>query len=195
MVTTIQEEASASYLVTGTLQLRVTVTVDSSTYLTPDWVTGLLQMTQPGMLPLVEGGTKARVRVPGRVSYGFDVKQLVPSMIRLSDRNVVEVTLPELSIHSVEPDLTKLAIRTTNAGWTRVLPSDVSEEVRSMALSDVEPAFRRQAERRIDSATQPRINTARALERYLRPPLQAAGVPSPEFQIRIGARLIRGPEE
>lgn len=194
VITTVEEEAPASFLVTGTLDLQVTVALDSSQFLTPDWLTTVLQMTQPGALPLLRGRSRAEVRVPGRVSYGFDVRALSPDMIRLSDDRVVELELPRLSVHSVAPDLSRLEVRTSNEGWMRIFPSDANEQVRTQALSAIEPAFRRQARRRFETATQPRLNTARALEAMLRPALQAAGLSSPRFRIRVDDRLVLQPE-
>jgi len=194
VVTTVQDEAPASFLVTGTLDIHVTTTVDSSAYLTPDWLTAVLGATQPSTLSLLRGRSQARVRVPGRASYGFDVRRLDASMIHLSDGNVVEIELPDLSVHSVEPDLSRLEVDAQNEGWVRVFPSTLRAEVRASALSVVESAFREQTRRRINSATQPRLNTARAMEAMLRAPLQAAGLRSPQFRIRIGERLVLQPE-
>ena len=195
VVTTVEEEAPASFLVTGTLDMQVTVALDSSQYLTPDWLTTVLQMTQPATLPLLRGRSRTEVRVPGRVSYGFDVQALSPQMIRLSDDEVVELELPRLSVHSISPDLPRLEVRASNEGWMRVVPSDANEQVRTATLSAVEPAFRRQAQRRLETATQPRLNTARALETTLRPALQAAGLSSPRFRVRVNDRLVLQPEE
>lgn len=195
VITTIQDEAPASFLVTGTLELNVTVRVDSSELLTPTWLSFLLENAQPGFLALVQGGAETRVQVPGTVSYGFDVRALDPSMVTVEDDGLVGVELPSLSVYSVGPDLARLKVRTQSTGWMRVLPSDTPGEVRAQALSAVQDAFRTQAERRIDSATQPRVNTARALETMLRPALKAAGVSSPRFRIRIGEDLVMQPEE
>jgi hypothetical protein len=195
VVTTIQDEAPASFLVTGTIDMSVTVRVDSSQYLTPSWLTYVLETTQPGALALVQGGSETRVRVPGTVSYGFDVQTLTPSMITVAEDGRVGVALPSLSVHSVEPDLSALEVRSENRGWMQVLPSDLPEAVRTQALGVVTEAFRRQAERRLESATQPRVNTARALEATLRPPLRAAGVDAPQFRIRVGEALVLQPEE
>jgi len=194
VITTVQEEAPASFLVTGTLDVSATVQVDSSQFLTPDWVTFVLERTQPAVLSLLQGASQSRVRVPGRVSYGFDVRSLTPEMIAVGDDGVVAVDLPELSVHSVEPDLSRLQIRTTTEGWMRVFPSDTPADVRRQALADVRGAFEAQAERRLRTATQPRVNTARALEKMLTPSLQAAGISDPEFRIRIGDRLSLQPE-
>lgn len=193
VLTTIQDEAPASFLVTGTLEVSVTVRVDSAQYLTPAWLTYLLQQTQPSALPLIQGGAQTRVRVPGTVSYGFDVRALTPDMISVEEERI-GVTLPSLSVHSVEPDLTRLEVQSQESGWMRVLPSDMPAAVRTQALGAVQDAFRTQTERRIATATQPRVNTARALETMLRPALQAAGVEAPQFRMRVGDDLVLQPE-
>jgi hypothetical protein len=195
VVTTVQEEAPASFLVTGSLTISVTVRIDSAQYATPDWLTYVLDQTQPSLLPLLRGSSQTRVKVPGRVSYGFDVRALSPEMIALEDEGVVAVDLPALSVYSVEPQLSRLRVRTQTQGWMRVFPSAAPEEVRKRALAAVHGAFRAQADERISSATQPRVNTARALEKMLRPPLVAAGLDSPRFRIRVGDRLALQPRE
>jgi hypothetical protein len=195
VITTVQEEAPASFLVTGTLTLSATVRIDSTQYVTPDWLTFVLSEAQPSVLPLLEGSSQTEVRVPGRVSYGFDVRALRPEMIAVEEGGVVAVDLPALAVHSVEPRLSRLRVRTRTQGWMRVFPSAVNEQVRKRALAGVRGAFRAQAKERIASATQPRVNTARALEKMLRPPLVAAGVEDPQFRIRIGDRLSLQPRE
>lgn len=194
VLTTIQDEAPASFFVTGTLEVSVTVRVDSAQYLTPAWLTYLLQQTQPSALPLLQGGAETHVRVPGTVSYGFDVRALRPSMISVEEGGRVGVTLPSLSVYSVEPDLSRLEVRSEASGWMRVLPSNMPEAVRTQALGTVQKAFRKQTRRRLETATQPRVNTARALEAVLRPALQAAGVESPQFRMRVGDDLVLEPQ-
>lgn len=195
VVTTIQEEAPASFLVTGTLDMSVTVQVDSAQFLTPSWLTVVLDYAQPGALALLRGGAETRIRVPGTVSYGFDVRSLTPSMVGVKNERQVSVELPSLSVHSVDPKLRRLQVRSQTSGWMRVLPSDTPDSVRTEALAAVEEAFRNQAERRIGSATQPRVNTARAIKAMLRPVLKATGVSSPQFRIRVGQDLVMQPEE
>lgn len=195
VVTTIQEEAPASFLVTGTMDLHVTVRVDSSQFLTPSWLTSVLRVTQPAALPFMQGGARAQVRLPGRVSYGFDVRALAPSKIRVGADGEVSVELPPLSVHSVEPDLDRLEVSGETSGWLALLPSDMPAAVRTEALGVVNEAFRAQADRRLESATQPRINTARALKMLLRPPLKAAGVDTPRFRIRVEEDLVLQPDE
>jgi hypothetical protein len=194
VVTTVQEEAPASFLVTGTLTVSASVQIDSAQYATPGWLTYVVEQTQPSLLPLLQGSSAATVKVPGRVSYGFDVRALTPQMIGVEEGGGVRVDLPELAVHSVEPDLSRLRVRTTTEGWMRLFPSGAHEEVRKRALAGVQDAFRTQAERRIETATQPRVHTARALENMLTPPLEAAGIPDPRFRIRIGDRLSLHPD-
>jgi hypothetical protein len=193
VITTVQEEAPASFLVTGTLEIRATVTVDSAQYATPNWLTTALSYSQPALLPMLKGRSETKVQVPGRISYGFDVRDLRPAMIRVEDEGTVAVDLPELSVHSVEPDLARLRVQSSTAGWMRVFPSEVHEEVRMQALEGVEDAFRMQAERHLASATQPRVNTARALRAMLTPPLKAAGVETPRFRMWVGEQLTLTP--
>jgi len=189
VLSTIQEESPASFLVTGTLRMSTTVRIDSTQYLTPDWFTFVLAQAQPSVLPFLEGSSRARIRVPGRVSYGFEVGHLRAEMITIEDNELVAVDLPELSIHSIEPELENLQVRTRQSGWMRVFPSEVRQDVRSRAMGEVRKAFRAQAESRLRTATQPRVNTARALEKMLTPPLKAAGLDGPRFRIRVGDQL------
>lgn len=194
VITTIQDEAPASFLVTGTLEMSITVEVDSAQYLTPAWLTFIIQQTQPSVLSLLQGSSQTQVQVPGTVSYGFDVRDLTPSMVQVEDDGLIVVDLPALSVYSVEPDLSRLKVRTESSGWMRVLSSEAHEEVRQQAFSAVKGAFQEQAERRIDSATQPRVNTARALEAMLTPPLKATGIDAPRFRIQVGENLVLTPK-
>ena len=149
----------------------------------------------------IEKGRRSGIvceRLPSRPLDGFagdaDVRALEARMIALEETGTISVALPELSVYSVEPDLARLEVKTSTEGWIRVFPSAVREEVRKRALAGVEGAFRTQAERRLDTATQPRVNTARALKTMLTPPLKAAGVDRPRFRIRIGSQLLLQPE-
>jgi len=188
-----EKEAPSSFLVTGTLQLSATVAVDSSAYLTPDWLTYVIRQSNPVALALAAGQTEATVRVPGRVSYGFDVRTLAPEVIHLERNRRVRVELPPLAIHSVEPDLTRLEVRTASRGWMRLFSSETQSAVRDRALTAVQEALRAQAQAHIGTATQPRVNTARALAAMLRPPLVAAGLPEPQFVIEIDDNLVYTP--
>lgn len=194
VLTTVQEETPSSFLVTGTMDLHATVRIDSSQYATPEWVTYMLSQTQPALLSLLQGSAQTEVKVPGRVSYGFDVTTLTADMIRVEDSNVVAVDLPALDIHSIEPSLSQLEVHSKTEGWMQVFESGVPEAVRQRALDGVREAFREQARARLDSATQPRVNTARALRTMLTPSLTAAGFDNPRFRIRVGDRLSLTPQ-
>jgi len=192
VVTTIQEESPRSILVTGTLGLRTTIDIDSTSAVTPSWVTTMLQVTQPELLPFTMGTASVRLRIPGSVSYGFDVQTLKPEMITIED-GVVSVSIPDLAVQSVEPDLSQLEVETSSRGWMKMFTGDMQDQVRRDALSRVEATLRRQAEARLASSTQPRINTARALQAMLKPALQSAGIEDPEFRFRIGGDLVLSP--
>lgn len=194
VITTIEGESPASFLVTGTLELNVRVRVDSSQYLTPAWLTYLLEGAQRGTSMLVRGGAATKVEVPGTVTYGFDVRTLRPSMIAQVGETLIEVDLPKLAVQSVAPDLTKLSVKSETSGWMRILPSDAPDSLRTRALEAAEAALRSQARQRIRTATQPRVNTARALEKMLRPALIAAGIAEPRFRIRVGTDLVLQPD-
>lgn len=192
VVTTIQEEAPASVMVTGKLQIATTIDVDSTSTMTPEWATTMLRLTHPELIGFTTGTASVRLRIPGTVSYGFDVRDLTPAMITVEE-GIVAVELPPLSVQAVEPDLTKLEVQTSTSGWMKMFTGEMEEEVRKNALARVQETLRSQAEARLASSTQPRINTARALRAMLRPPLQAAGLGDPQFRFRIGDDLVLTP--
>jgi hypothetical protein len=69
------------------------------------------------------------------------------------------------------------------------------EQAQRDALGGVRDALRRQGQAHLNTATQPRVNTAQALEKLLRPVLRAAGVPNPQFRFEIGDELVLQPEQ
>lgn len=166
----IQREAEASFYVTGYLEVTTTAIVDNTRIFLPD------------LLDLRLGTTRATVRAPGRVSYGFDVSNLQEEMIHVEE-NVVWIQIPHLEIYSAEPDLSQLEIE-TELGWARLPASGRSAELR--AIGELNAALRRQGDSHLGSAMQPRANTARALERLLLPVLGAAGIESPQLRFELG---------
>jgi hypothetical protein len=171
VITTLAEEAPASFYVTGTLTFATAVEGRSDKTLLP------------GLLDLDLGTTRAEVRVPGRVAYGFDVRRLRPSDIRLTEEGVVEVTVPALEVFSVEPELERAELR-TEVGWAR-LHSSSGQRVEQRTLQGVRPAMRQSAERHLAQSEAPRLNTAEALAHLLTPPLQAAGLPAPRYRFLL----------
>lgn len=178
MFTVIQRESPAAFLVTGRLELTATTRVENS------------KVVLPGLIGLNLGTTRATVRVPGRVSYGFHVDSLKPEMVRMLETGVIEVELPPLGVYSVEADLGRLEVE-TERGWARMASLD--EEVEQRALAIVEGAMRRQGLSHLRTSYQSRINAARAMERLLRPALRGLGMEDPEFHFRLGEDLVIQP--
>jgi hypothetical protein len=173
---TIQREAPAAFLVTGWIEVTAVTRVANTRTLLP------------GIIGLDLGTTSANVRVPGRISYGFDVGKLKPEMIRLLDDGVIEVDVPQPVIWSVEPNLSQLEVE-TQRGWAR-LSAATQDQVRDRALSLVQGALAQQGQAHLQSSSQPGINTADALDSLLRPVLVAAGMDDPELRFRIGRITI-----
>jgi hypothetical protein len=169
---TIHRESPAAFMITGWIEVTAVTHVQNTRTLLP------------GIVGLDLGTTSANVRVPGRLSYGFDVSELRPEMIRLLDDNVVEVDVPEPSVYSVEPNLAQMEIE-TRRGWAR-LSSVTTEQVRDRAIELVQSTMAEQGRQHVEASAQPRINTADALYRLLHPVLVAAGMPDPQIRFRIG---------
>lgn len=176
---TIQREAPASFLVTGYIDVTTVTRVENSRTLLP------------GIIGLGLGTTTATVRVPGRISYGFDVRTIEPSMIRVIGGDTIEVDVPAPSLYSVEPDLAQLEIE-TQRGWAR-LSEGTMNQVRGRAIELVQQTMRTQGNRHLNSSQQPRINTANALYEMLRPVLIAAGIEDPQIRFRVGRSITIEP--
>jgi hypothetical protein len=175
LLTTVQRESPQAFVVTGRLDLTVTTRVENS------------KVLLPGILGLDLGTARATVRVPGRVSYGFEADSLRPEMVRLLDDGAVELRLPPLAVYGVEVDLSRLEVE-TERGWARL--GSEADTVEQQALTIVEAAMRRQALSHLRSSYQPRINAGRALERLLEPALRGLGMTDPEFRVRLGDDLV-----
>lgn len=176
--TTIESESPEAFVVTGRLDISVETRIEDS------------RVLLPGLIGLDLGTTRATIRVPGRVSYGFPADSLRPEMVRLTEAGMIEVELPGLQVYSAEPDLAAMEVETVR-GWAR-LPGGATE-VERQAIGVIEGALRRQAAAHLGSSYQPRINTAQALQRLLRPGLQGLGMRDPTFRFRLGEGLIVEP--
>jgi hypothetical protein len=175
--TAIQQEADTSFVITGYLEMVATTTAEDT------------RVLFPGILDLPLGTTRAAVQVPGRVSYGFDVRQLRPEMIHLRG-DTVEVEIPELTVYSAEPRLDELRVQTTR-GWARFPVATQDAERR--AIRELGEALRRQGDAHLRDTLQPRVNTAETLRSMLTPVLVAVGIPDPYIRIRLGEALIMDP--
>jgi hypothetical protein len=177
VLSTIQREAPASFLVTGTLDATATVTVRNTKTLLP------------GVLDLSLGTSRTTVRVPGRIGYGFDVRTLTPEHVRVGEDGTVEVAIPDLRVFSVEPNLGAMQVQ-TRRGWARSQAG--AEALEAEALRRVQTALRQQGNAYLRGrAVQARTNTAEALEAMLRPALAAAGVAEPRFRFRLTPEIVR----
>lgn len=178
LFTQIQREAPEAFLVTGRLELVATTEVENT------------KVLLPGLVGLDLGTSRARVRVPGVVSYGFEVDSLRPAMIRMLEDGSIEVELPPLAVYSVEPRLSALEVE-TERGWARLGSTEDDMERRALAI--VQGAMRRQALAHLRTSYQSRINAARALERVLAPALRGLGMEDPRFRFRLGEDIVVEP--
>ncbi len=175
----IQSESAESFFVTGSLELSATSVVENTRYLLPD------------LLRIDLGTTRATVRLPGRVAYGFDVRLLQPEDITFTADRFVEVRLPDLAVFSAEPRLADMEVQ-TEVGWARTYARS-GQEVTQEAIRQAQDILRLQAKAHLETNTQPRVNTALALEKLLTPVLQSAGLTDPRFRFHIGSELIMQP--
>jgi hypothetical protein len=176
IVTTIQSEAPESFYVTGSLQLTAVSEVEDTRVLLPN------------LLPLNLGTTRATVRLPGTIAYGFDASDLQPTHIDVGEGGVVTVTLPYLQVFSVEPELREMEVR-TDVGWARTYAGS-GQAATQEAIRMAQDILREQAISHLASSEQPRINTATALVALLTPVLQSAGIDEPQFEFQIGEELV-----
>jgi hypothetical protein len=173
--TTIQQEAPASFLVTGTLDIAATTTVENTREVLPD------------LLDISLGTSKATVQVAGRAFYGFDVRSLKPEHIRVSGDTLIEIDVPAPQVYSVEPNLSDIRVW-TERGWARSARSTQHAQRRALAL--INGALMRQAKTHIEGSVQPQVNTARALKVMLMPAMHSLGMKEPVFRFRIGERIV-----
>ena len=173
----IQREARASFLVTGRLDVVAETRVDNTkTFL-------------PGLLDVSLGTTTARVRVPGRISYGVDLTRLRASDIVLGEDGTLEVRLPAVEVHAVEPALSRMEVE-TDVGWAR-LHSRSGRTTEHRAIGLVDDVLRTQGSAHLADSDQPGLHTARSVAALLRPVMQAAGLDPSAVVVRVGPRVYR----
>ena len=175
VVATLQREVPSSFLVTGKLQTTVTSTITND------------KIFLPGVLDFNVGTIETTARVPGTIHYGFDVSQLRAEDIRVAG-DTVTVTLPALAVHSVEPNLRRMQVR-TESGWTRMY-DDSRARTREAALSVAQDALTKQGRQHLADSRQPRYNTAQAMEAMLTPVLKAAGARDPVLHFRAEGEAL-----
>lgn len=180
LYTAIQRESPEAFLVTGRLDLVANTQVENT------------RVLLPGIVGLDLGTSRASVRVPGRVSYGFPADSLRPEMFRVLQDGTVEVRIPALAVYSVEPDLAAMEVE-TQRGWARLGSTEEAVERRAIAI--VEAAMRRQAMAHLRDSYQSRVNAAEALERLLTPVLRGLGMEDPRFRFVLGGSLVVEPRD
>lgn len=193
VVTTLQHEADTTVFITGYLELSAVVRLAHTRRFPAQadlpWYTR--PFYQAAGAPQVSLGTnETRVQTPGRVSYGFDVSQLTADNVHVQKNQTVVVTLPELSIYSVEPYLQKAEIQ-TQVGWAR--PSASGDALEKNALGQLRTAMYWQGKQHLQDSEQPKINTARALKQLLSPALKTAGLTDPRFEFRFDHMVFKSP--
>jgi hypothetical protein len=174
IVATIQSEAKASVLITGSIDLTGTVTVEN------------VKTLLPGVLDIGLGSSRATVQVPGRAYYGFDVRELDRDKIRVHG-DTIDITVPQPRVISVDANLQQLRVW-SDKGWLRSAQS--LQSVERSALQKIDNVLARQAAAHVANSAQPRINSAEALRRIVAPVLKAAGISNPVFQFQLTERLM-----
>jgi hypothetical protein len=174
VIATIQSEARESFLITGSLTLTATTTIENS------------RIFLPGILDFNLGTSRGRAQVPGTAYYGFDVRKFEAKNIHVNG-DTIEIDVPKPQLLSVDANLNELQVW-TEKGWLRT-PASV-DKVERTAIRRLDGALARQAAAHIASSAQPHINSAHALEKMLRPVLASMGVEKPVFKFRIGERLV-----
>lgn len=170
VLTTLQREAPEEFLVTG----RLTSSLSGSS----------ARRWRLRVLNLETGRAEVRVSVPATMTYGVPLAALNADDIRFREGGVVEVVLPPLEVFSVEPILEEADVDIEVRGGARLAPS-LTERTLEQTLRRVRPALRQQAEAHLESSSQPRVNTARALRQMLATPLEAAGVDVGQVRFRF----------
>ena len=178
VVDTFLKEQPEAFIVTGTLTFTTSVVSESEKTL------------MPGILNLDLGTTIATVRAPGRAVYGFDASMLTADDIRFTG-DTVSVYVPPLTVFAVEPDLEQLEQR-VDVGWARMYRSSGQEQSLT-ALRRLQPAMRELAREYLATADYPVENTQKAVERILRPALQAAGLGDAVIVVNVRPQLIGPP--
>ena len=174
--TTLQRETPQSFLVTGSLDIVGSAAVSRRTVLLP------------GLLNVPLSTDRVAVRVPARVTYGFDIRGITGENIRVENDSIVRVTIPDLRVQAVESNLGALEIK-ADRGWVR-LDAEQIRRLESRALRNVDTALRAQAAAHLRDSVQPRLNTARALESMLRPAVEAAGLKNAVFRFQLASGVV-----
>ncbi|MFK7844773.1 MAG: DUF4230 domain-containing protein [Rhodothermales bacterium] len=177
IISKLHREQAAAFLVSGYLDVSADITQENTKYLFPEYFDKSISL----------GTTRSKVRLPGRVSYGVDLAKIDAASISFEPNNVVVITMSELEVDSVEPDLANMQVQ-TDVGWAR-LHSWSGQAVEQKAMTVAKDALEAEAVSHLRTSMQPAYNTEAALSRLLVPALEAAGVGNPTIRFRKGLPL------
>ena len=178
VITELQNETSAAFLVTGVLELTANITEENTKYFFPEYFDNRFSL----------GTTRSNVRLPGRVTYGVNFQHLDASQISFVSDSLIIIRLSDLEIQSVEADLEAMQIM-TEVGWAR-LQSRSGRAVERRAMIEANNALRTQAHHYIQTNPQPLMNTEQALSNILRPVLLALGIQNPVVKCQLTPSIV-----
>lgn len=127
-------------------------------------------------------GDTLLVRVPGQVSYGFDITRLARDSVQLLPDGSVLVGVPPLTPARATTFLDKLDVR-TRRGWMRV--AQVQSALAPATRVRLDRALADAARQVLRTSRQPRMYSAHLLEGMLAPAARAAGEPRPRMRFRF----------
>ncbi len=178
VVTTIQREVPAAFLVTGQLDVTAVITEANTKYFFPEYFDESLSL----------GTTRSTVRLPGTVSYGVDLSALSPEAVTLDADSVVVITISDIAISSVEPRLEEMMVQ-TEVGWARTSARS-GRTVERRAVIAAQHALREEAVQHLQRSPTPLLTTEAAFQTMLAPVLAAAGITDPHVRIRIAPTIV-----
>lgn len=179
VLTTVQQEAPASFFVTGSVALPAGSSIPHTT----------VQPVPPYLPPANSGSTSAEAHLPGTVTYGFDVQELTADHIRLDADGVIHLSVPPLQVFSTEPDLGRVQVAFTHV-WRAWLTQQDGRAAEGDTLHAAQRALRMQAAQQLQEAHEPQLNSAEALRHLLLPTLQALGIARPAFRMQMDSGLV-----
>ncbi len=179
VVTTLQRESPAAFLVTGRLDITADITEANTKYLLPEYFDKTISL----------GTTMSMVRLPGVATYGVDLAGLSIDAVEWTpEDSVVVITIAGVTVHAVEPHLDEMMVR-TEVGWAR-MSARSGRTVERQAIAAAQEALREEANAHLARSPQPVLNTEVALQTLLTPVLQAVGITTPRVRVRIAPALV-----
>jgi Protein of unknown function (DUF4230) len=178
VITTLQRESPAAFLVTGQLEITADITEANTKYFLPEYFDKTISL----------GTTMSMVRLPGVATYGIDIASLSADAVAWTPDSVVVITIAGVQVNAVEPLLDEMMVH-TEVGWAR-LSARSGRTVERQAIVAAQNALREEANAHLDRSTQPLQNTETALQALLAPVLQAVGITTPRVRVRIAPALV-----